>query len=462
MTDETIKTRVEALPEDAQRLLACVASLEEAERKSSIVEQLWTMMWMAVEFPPPAPDFAATLKGIQDAGLLTEHPLSIEVTAQDPNAVSEWHFAIDPSAGDAARESVGKAITTATRQSAIQFWTSMIGAIRSAREMEDKPGAVARSIVYASPYLLDDGSEEDRLVFVDECLRADGGEETWDALLPVLRAITDVAEGPATFEARCRLAHALVAAGRFEEAGEFIDQSLADAGSDRRAEALLRFIRATLNRRKGQNDEALAEGRRALAIAYDLGDKPLCCQCHYELAGLVDATGKIERSSVNRLAAGVIAMLCRLDLLKSITPQLAEDLRLSPDGLAGVEGDPSFEDLARVVKEDEGVDLTALLADEVAGRHPKDDAVRALIHESLDDADERKDPLADVLGQLMRKSPEATERLRLAFERCARQGVDALTIRPALQAIPSLLEQDDPSEQLDQLAAAIEETLNRA
>jgi len=111
------------------------------------------------------------------------------------------------------------------------------------------------------------------------------------------------------FQARCRfsLGEAQMLAGRLEEAHTLAERALAHAHThqERGHEAYALHLLGEIAARREPPENALAEAhyRQALALADELGMRPLAAHCHRSLGTLYAANGQREQARTELVAA---------------------------------------------------------------------------------------------------------------------------------------------------------------
>jgi tetratricopeptide (TPR) repeat protein len=202
----------ETLPSGARTLFQFLCALEEADRQSAIVEQVWPNLWKRLSEPGQAPEIGEALEDLKAL-----------VDLQSMGAGSK--YAVHPGVAEAGLAELEEGSRAAVDAEMAGFWGAVFGQAQS-DEMEGAGELIVLSGLRGAPYLMRLGRWNEASTFLEQAIKRDESSGTMAAVIPMLRRIADATRGTERELVDVAvLARALLHAGRWQEA-EAMQRSL--------------------------------------------------------------------------------------------------------------------------------------------------------------------------------------------------------------------------------------------
>ncbi len=244
------------LPDAARIFFHFLCAIEEEDRQSWIVLQVWPVLWKALGRPEPAPEPAAAIDPLAAAGLV-----ALRQTGED-----SFDFLLHPGVADSGRAASGDAFREAADAKLAAFWQAVMRQSLEAEGKEPWAGPLIRRAGLAgAPYLMRRQEWAAASALLQSVLTRDCAPTVIAALQVLLLKVSEAAAGTKEgLESLGFLANALWRGGRAEEAEQALRDGIAEAelaGFFRAASGLSSYLVDLLGQ-AGRPREALHELER--------------------------------------------------------------------------------------------------------------------------------------------------------------------------------------------------------
>lgn len=169
------------LPEASRTLFRFLCTLEEPDRRSWIVEQVWPNLWIRLGLSGQAPSID---KALQDLKALAD----VQTTGDG------FTYIILPVVAEACLVEQKQDFRAAVNEEMAVFWRTLIGEALD-KEMEGAGEGITSAGLRGSAYLMKMGRWEEAIFFLDQAVARDSTLSAAYSVLPLLRHVDHVMSG---------------------------------------------------------------------------------------------------------------------------------------------------------------------------------------------------------------------------------------------------------------------------